>query len=525
MPELILNSGGLGMNVGLLFEMAAQRTPDRTALVASDKQWTYRDLYASVSAIADHLLQSGVGPGDRVMTIMKNSPENVITFLATQIIGAVYVPINFRSKWTTIQYHIENSEAKVVVTDGQYFERLSASGITVIIASGTLGSEVWNFESLPLIEDVCARAGEILPSDLSVILYTSGTTGLPKGVPLTHLNSVSRALGLSINHGLKHMSNLKALGLMPLYHTVGLHTVLLGTLLFNGTFYTLGDFEPLNCLDWIESHGINYLFGTPTHLYSLAIANRDAKRDVTSLQHLLYAGAPMTANQVQICTSELCDNFTLIYGNTETYNSLYAREHSDRPGIAKCGIFHRVRVVKLGIGHEPVSDGEIGELIVDIRSPESFQGYLKNDEETAKKIIDGWYHTGDACLLHFGGFVEILGRIDDLIISGGENINPSEVENVLLTCPGIIDVAAIGLPDEIWGSAVTAFVVRQDDNCSISFIDDYLRGSELENYKRPRRVFFVNSIPRNPSGKVLKSELRREFETSFKQDSPSDSGK
>lgn len=505
------------MDVATMMGWAVRRLPEKLAVVEGEKRLTYCEWGARVDRLSRSLSRLGIGKGDRVACMLKNSEEHATTFFALQKLGAVAVPFNFRVKREGIVYHVNDSGAKMIFFDEDVAEEVMAARESMpacehYVCVGEMEGSV-AFEELLLDEAPPVEFPQLGGEDPSMILYTSGTTGAPKGVLLTHEASLARAFGMMINHGQRHLSDERVIGLMPLFHTVGVHTVLLGTVLVNGTYCPVRRFSPEAALDMIEREKITYLFGTPTHLQML-LQEDLSSRDLSSIEHVLYAGAPMSGKLVKECAEKLTENVTLIYGNTETFNSLFMRRTHDMPGASVCGVLHDVRVIRIGEGHEdPVAPGEEGELIVDVRSPESFEEYWNRPEQTAEKVREGWYYTGDACLFEVEDgrpSYTLTGRLDDMIISGGENIHPAEIENLLASHSGVGDVAVVGVPDPRWGEAVKAFVARSDPALTEGQLNDFFEESRLENYKRPRSYEFLPEIPRNPSGKILRARLRKE---------------
>ncbi len=504
------------MDVATMMDWAVSRTPEKLAVVEGEKRLTYREWRIRMDHLARHLSRLGISKGDRVACMLKNHEEHATTFFALQKLGAVIAPFNFRAKREGVIYHVNDSGAKALVFDDDVADEVLAAREAMPICEhyicvGRKIEGALSFDEL-LLKDAPPTDFPVLGGeDHSMILYISGTTGTPKGMLLTHRSSLARAFGLMLNQGQRHLSDERVIGLMPLFHTVGVHTVLLGTILANGTYYPVGQFLPTAATELIEREKITYLFGTPTHFQMLLQEDLSAY-ETSSLEHVLYPGAPMSDRLVKECAEKLTENVTLIYGNTETYNSLFMRCTQRRPGVATCGVLHEVRVVRFGGGlEEIVAPGEEGELIVNAHSPESFKEYWNKPEKTAEKVREGWYYTGDACLFEVEDglpLYTITGRLDDMIISGGENIHPAEIENLLASHPGVEDVAVVGAADPQWGEVVKAFVARSDPNLTAEALDDFFKKSHLENYKRPRAYEFLPNIPHNPSGKILRSELR-----------------
>jgi 2-furoate---CoA ligase len=521
MSDIPLPLSGTPMTLPTLVELAVSRTPDQLALVEQEQRYTYSQLHSQVCAQGNALSEAGVAPGERVITVLPTSAAHALLLLAIFQIGAVAVPINPRLKPDEVAYCIEHAQARAVCFESrtapvvlEAVRKLAASWRPRLLA---VGSEISAPEATPL--DVLARqtrrerpAVTIAPTDLSLILYTSGTTGRPKGVTITHAASVARVMGLALNHGLTALADLRVLGLMPLFHTVGLHGVFLTALALNGTYYPLAEFQPARALQLIQDAQIDYLFGSPTHFHALLSHPASQEMDLSSLKHVLYAGAPMPTPLLLQCSQRLCSNLTHIYGNTETYNSLFYRYAAEAPQALVPGVYHRVRVVSIGGAPEDEVPVEVeGELIVDTHSPESFSGYWRNPAATARYVRDGWYYTGDVCLRDRAGHFFIVGRADDMIISGAENIHPAEVEEALLSHPGVEDAGVVGVPDLHWGQRVVAFIERCDPALTAEELDRHCqRHPTLATFKRPRQYVFVEKLPRNPSGKLLRFLLREQ---------------
>jgi 2-furoate---CoA ligase len=379
-----------------------------------------------------------------------------------------------------------------------------------LIGPAPEGAGAHDFEQLIAGSGAAEPPGTVGPEDLGLLLYTSGTTGVPKGVPITHEMSVFRVLA-NLNHGIAHCEPLRTLGLMPLYHTVGCHSQALMSLVFGGTYYPVRAFDPAETVDVVEREQINVLFGSPTHFSMILNHPSFSKHKFSSVRHALYAGAPMATPLVERVSREVTENLTHIYGNTETYMGGWYRRTAERPQMLRVGIWHDVRIVKPAGTLDALAElGREGELIINMRSPESFRGYYNKPDKTAEVCVDGWYHTGDSARWVEEGVYEITGRIDDMIISGAENIHPAEVESYLATHPKIADVCVVGVPDETWGQIVKAFVVRRDQDLTEGDLEQYCKSSKvLEAWKRPRAYCFVPSLPRTPSGKVQRFLLRQ----------------
>jgi len=430
--------------------------------------------------------------------MLPNSADHVALFFALQTLGAVAVPVNVRSKPAGIRHVVENSEARLLVADPALRERLELP--LTWLDPGDLGG--FGAADRP-------PAAEVRPDDLSAILYTSGTTGAPKGAANSHRNTFARINSYVLCAGPRFGDDVRMFGAPPLYHAVGLQMVLAVSVFFHGTLFLVRDLPPAGQVALIERERLTVLFGSPTLYHLLLAADPEERADLGSVAHLMYASAPMPAALLaQVRRRFAAARIIECYGTTEI-SIPFVTVEPDVPGKLLPSADHRIRVVRPGGDPDDVlSAGEVGELIVDATNEGCFLSYWRQPDRTAERIRDGWYYTGDAFYRDEDGAYHITGRLDDMFISGGENIQPVEVEQVLAAHPGIADVAVIGTPHERWGEAVTAIVVRADPALTEEEIDTFCRGSDLDDFKRPRRVVFVEAIERNPSGKIVRKELR-----------------
>ncbi|HXH83350.1 MAG TPA: AMP-binding protein, partial [Candidatus Tectomicrobia bacterium] len=365
----------------------------------------------------------------------------------------------------------------------------------------------------PALARDAAVAREPREGDLSLILYTSGTTGRPKGVPRTHRNHYAGALAHALQCG--YAWGERTLGVMPLYHTMGIHA-LTSMVVVNGLFVCQPEWSAAGALARIRDERITALYLIPTLFHDLVHAPDFARDAVASVTKLAYAGAPMLASLTEACAKAFAPAvFVNHYGSTEIYTFSVRPDVHEKPGCAgRPGVHSALRVVTASTERrvgpdETVPPGEKGEIIASLASDEAFAGYWNRPDADARAIRDGWYFTGDMGWIDEDGELWVAGRVDDMIISGGENIHPVEVEEVLARHPGVRDVAVVGEPDERWGQRVVAFVVPAAPGLSAEALDAHCRASpDLAAFKRPRRVVFVRDIPKTASGKILRRLLR-----------------
>jgi 2-furoate---CoA ligase len=365
------------------------------------------------------------------------------------------------------------------------------------------------------LEHGAGGAGALEPPSedaLSLILYTSGTTGRPKGVPRTHKNHYAGAMAHVIQ--CRYEWGERTLGVMPLYHTMGIHA-LTSMAAINGCFVCQPDWSSRTALELIATERLTALYLIPTLFWELTHAPELARTNVASVRKLAYAGAPMLAPLTEACAKTFHpDVFVNHYGSTEIYTFSVFADVRVKPGCAgRAGIHSALRLVVASTERrvgpdEAAPAGQRGEIIASLTSDEAFSGYWNRPDADARALREGWYFTGDMGWVDADGDLWVAGRVDDMIISGGENIHPVEIEDVLARHDGVKDVAVIGEADEKWGERVVAFVVAAP-GLTADTLDRHCRASsDLANFKRPRRFVFVAEIPKTASGKILRRLLR-----------------
>ena len=509
------------MTLARLLELAALRWPRAEAVVDGGRRLTYAELHARARALGVAFRRRGVGSGDRVLIALRNRLEHVLTYWALQTIGGVATPVNFRLAPTEMRYVLDDSGARLVLyePDTAVAVHAAAEGRDVrlvFVGSGAPPAGSAAFEHL-LAEDARSddradAAPEPREGDLSLILYTSGTTGRPKGVPRTHRNHYAGALAQALQCGWTWGE--RALGVMPLYHTMGIHA-LTGVAAVNGCFVCQPEWSAAAALRLLGEERISALYLIPTLFYDLVHAPGFARHAVETVTKLAYAGAPMLAALTEACVKAFRPQaFVNHYGSTEIYTFSVRPDVHLKPGCAgRPGLHAALRVVEASTERrvgpdEVVRPGELGEIIASLDGDEAFVGYWNRPDADTRALRDGWYFTGDLGYVDADGELYVAGRVDDMIISGGENIHPVEVEDALARHPGVRDVAVIGEPDERWGQRVVAFVVA-GPGLTVEDLDAHCRsGGELAAFKRPRRVVFVREIPKTASGKILRRLLR-----------------
>lgn len=476
-------------------------SPGRTALVFEDRAVTYAELDERVVRLAGRFREAGIGPGDRVAYLGPNHPAFVETMFATHLLGGIFVPLNFRLAAPEIDYMLAHSGTKLVVfapSCETTVDRLSTAA-TLVPLSATGSSRA---------VDELRREVEASVSldDPAFILYTSGTTGRPKGAVLTHGNVVWNCFNLlvGVDVGGDEVGLLGA----PLFHVAALNQCLLPTFLKGGTSVLMAGWNVDVALDLIASERVTWMFGVAAMFAGLAQSPRWASADLSSVRSVMSGGAAVppaliTAYQERGLT------FCQGYGLTETAPGatfLEARESSAHVGSAGVPVFFaEVRCVRGDLSDAAV--GEPGEVLV--RGPNVTPGYWDDPGATEAAFAPGgWFRSGDVALVDEGGHFHIVDRLKDMYVSGGENVYPAEVEAAIFEHPAVAEAAVIGVPDEKWGEVGRAFVVAVPGRrIDVGELREFL-GGRLARYKLPVHVDVVEELPRTGSNKVRKGPLR-----------------
>jgi len=489
--------------VGSWTARRARMSPDRIAVVHDDREWTYRQLHDRATRLAHVLAGLGVRHGDRVAYLGPNHPAFLETMFATGQLGAVFLPLNWRLAAPELAYILADSGAEVLIRAAEHEFTLDA---TVVRTAVTVGEE---YEALldgappgPLDEPVD-------PDETCMILYTSGTTGRPKGAMLTHANLTWNCVNLLLDLDLT--SDEVTLVAAPMFHVAALGQTVLPTLLKGGRLVLVSAFDPQRALEDIARHRVTFLFGVPTMFLAMTRVPGWATADLSSVRSAICGGAPVP-EAVITPYQERGVAFMQGYGLTEAAPGVLFLRRDD--SVRKAGsagtaaFFTDVRLVRPdGTDSAP---GEPGEILV--RGPNVMAGYWHRPEDTTAVLsADGWLRTGDIGVADDDGFVSIRDRTKDLIISGGENIYPAEVEEALYQHPAVAECGVIGVPDETWGEVGRAVVVlRHDVTVQPDELLTFLTG-RIAKFKIPKSVVFTDSMPRTATGKIIKKQLRSQF--------------
>ena len=518
------------MNTIEFLQITSAVVPDREALVevggTNSKRITFEEMYPLVVKLANALQGLGVEKGNKVATMAQNSADFVITYYACAMLGVTFVPLNYRSKDEELTHMLNVSECQAVFVSERYTDLVSRIRPTLTTVKHVVNYGAATPGALAF-DDIVAAAGEdeiwteVDDKDATIIIFTSGTTALPKGVQLTYLDMTAYVTNQQPADPDVHE---KLLVSAPFFHVAGATAMMLAVWC-GRTLVILPQFTPELWLQAVQQEGTSHAFVVPTMLKRIMEVPDFEKYDLSTMRQITYGAAPMPYEVVR----KACDVFSprgigLInaYGQTESTATLTFLGPEDHDLSVDTEIKEqRLRSVgkpmpdvELGIMDErnrllpPGTEGEIC-----VRSDRVMKGYYKQEDATSTAIIDNWLHTGDVGKVDEGGYLFITGRKKDIIICGGENISPGEIENVLEAHPSVEEAAVIGVPDVEWGEVVKAIIVpRTGQKVTAEEINVYAK-AHLASFKAPQYIAIVGELPRNAMGKVLKTDLRKEYGT------------
>ena len=499
-------------NLNELWAAAVAQFGDRTAVAHADRAYTYRELERLIGAFGGSLRGTlGIEPGDRVALIMPNCLQSIVCYLGAIRAGAIALPVNVRLKAQEMRFILQDAGAKAVVADRAVWPTVREAvegldALATVVGIGFAGGNVIALEELLQSGDAAAPS-EAGADDVAAIIYTSGTTGLPKGAMITHGNVLFNVQSTIRGHGFRP-DDVHILA-VPLFHVTGLNTIMPTAFHQGARVVVTARIAPREILELIERHRATTFLAVPTTMILLAQTPGVAAYDLSSLRLVAYSGAPMPVRTIQQLRAMLpgveLHNF---FGLTETTSVTTVLEDEQalrRPesvGRAVPGL--EIKVVD--DGGRTLPSGEVGELLV--TGPSVVKGYFNRPEATAEAIADGWLHTGDSAYVDEDGYVFLQGRKSEMILVGGENVYPVEVENVLSRHAAVAEAAVVGSPHPILGEVVKAVIVLRSGARAGERELKRLCAEHLASFKVPHVVEFRDSLPRNPSGKVIKRDLR-----------------
>ncbi|MDI6776809.1 MAG: long-chain-fatty-acid--CoA ligase [Syntrophales bacterium] len=515
------------MNTTDFLTIAAAICPDRDAIVFEGKRWTYSQISERVNRLSNALTSLGVSKGDRCAIIQVNCPKYVESYCAAAKLGAIFVPLNFRAKADELSYMLDNAEAKILLVGKRYQEmvRTILPDLPTVERCISLDSKEGD---MSFYEDILGASPpdevftEIEDDDITILMYTAGTTGRPKGVPLRHNAFVGYVLD-NVDPASPDIEERNLLT-VPLYHVAGIQAMLAA--MYGGrTLVLMRQFEVREWMETVQRERASRAMLVPTMLKNVIDYPDFAKCDLSSLRVITYGAAPMPF-VVITKAMELMPwvRFINAFGQTETASTITTlgpedhiiegtpEEKEKKLKRLASSIGRPLPDVEVKIVDENRKELpylEVGDILA--RGPRIMTGYWHDEQKTAQTFTpEGWLITGDRGYRDEEGYIFLAGRADDMIIRGGENISPEELENVLYSHPKVAEAAVIGVPDPEWGQQPMAIVVlKEGEVATAEEIIEYCH-SRLAGFKRPRSVSFVDSLPRTPTGKVLKRILREQ---------------
>lgn len=511
------------MNVGAFLTKSARSFPEKTAIVHGKRVWTYAGFLSRANRLANALRRLGVRQGENVAILQSNCPQVLESIFACFKAGCGVVPINHRLHPKECCFIIDHSEARVVILSPEFNSsvrevRSGMPGVRHLVTLANAGEDMRDYEELLSGETDRWEDAEVRPDDLAWLFYTSGTTGRPKGAILTHRNLVAMAMNfyadmcpLGPDDAILHAA--------PLSHGSGVYAIPNVAKASTNVIAESKSFDPAEILKTIQDQRITNMFAAPTMFKRLVESGDVGRYDLRSLKALIYGGGPMYVEDLKAMMTALGPCLVQLYGQAESPMTITGLAHRDHVPdgtpdqmrrLASAGTARTDVEVRIFDDEDrELPPDAIGEIVT--RSDLVMKGYWRDPAATAETLRNGWLHTGDVGFMDDKGYVFILDRSKDMIVSGGENIYPREIEDALLRHPSVREVAVIGVPDPEWGESVKAIVVPASGTVVteqelIAFCKDH-----LASYKKPRSVEFADVLPKNSYGKVLKRGLKERY--------------
>ncbi len=515
------------MNTTEFLSITTAICPDKEAIVFEGKRYTFSQLNERVNRLGNALANLGVQKGDRVAMLQVNTNQCPEVYFAVAKIGAIYVPLNFRVKGNELTYMLNSSEANTLFIGERYIDLVNSikaepASVKTFISLDSPHDGMLYYEDMIASSSADEIFTEIDDNDTTILMYTAGTTGFPKGVMLSH-NSFSIYVLENVSPPDPEPVE-KNILTVPLYHVAGVQAMMAA--IYGGrTLVMERQFEPAEWMGLVQAEKVGRAMMVPTMLKQLMDHPDFSKYDLSSLRVITYGAAPMPLQVIKKAVDVFPGvSFINAFGQTETASTITTLSPEDH-NITGTEEEREKKLKRLSSIGKPMSDikmkivdeegrdlppGEVGEIVA--KGPRVMAGYWKDQEKTDKTIDkDGWVHTSDMGYVDEDGYFFLAGRATDMIIRAGENISPEEVEAVLRSHPKVDEVAVIGVPDEEWGEVpIAVIVLKQGEAATPEELMGYCRAN-LASFKRPRSVVFVDELPRNPMGKVLKRVLREQY--------------
>ena len=519
------------MNTTEFLTITGAICPDKEAIVFEGKRYTFAQLNDRTNRLGNALMGLGVGKGQSVATVLVNCHQCIETYFATAKTGAVYVPLNFRAKGNELTYMLNTAEAIAVFVGERYLELVDSIKPNLTTVKHFISVDKPH-PGMLFYTDMLKSGSpddiftEIADEDMTILMYTAGTTGFPKGVMLMHRSFSIYVLDNVTPPDTDTVE--KNILTVPLYHVAGIQAMMAA--IYGGrTIVIERQFEPTEWMGLVQKEKVSRAMMVPTMLKQLIDHPKFKDYDLSSLKVITYGAAPMPLEVIKKAINVFPGvSFINAFGQTETASTITSLSPADHVITGATEAEREKKLKRLSSIGKPMADvemkvldeggkelpvGEVGEIVA--RGPRVMSGYWKDEEKTKKTIDkDGWVHTGDMGYKDEEGYFFLAGRATDLIIRGGENISPEEVENIIFEHPKIDDVAVIGVADDEWGEVPKAICVIKEgcEDCTPEEIMEHCR-QKLASYKRPRSVAFVKELPRSSVGKVLKRTLREQFKS------------
>ncbi len=496
----------MSLNLGSILMAAAQDRPEHPAIRLGERSLSYAELDRAARGVATGLRERGIAPGSQVAVMIPNVPEFTIAYYGILYAGCAVVPLNVLLSAPEVTYHIEDSEAQLLIAHPLFGEPAATgangAGVPVAWVDGEADDD------LPAMAAVAPLPAfhETSPDDTAVILYTSGTTGKPKGAELSHANLFVNC-AVVVPKLLPLGKDDVALATLPLFHSFGQTCIQNATIATGGTFTLLPRFTPEEAMEIMERDKVTLFAGVPTMYFALLHHEGARQPDLSSLRYCMAGGAPMPVEVMKAFEAKFGVEILEGYGLSET-SPVASFNQPDKPRTPG-SIGYPVWGVEMAIlddKDQPLPDGERGEIC--IRGHNIMKGYWNRPEATAETMRSGWFHSGDIGIRDPGGSYRIVDRVKDMILRGGFNVYPREVEEVLYAHPAVVEAAVIGVPHESHGEEVKAVVaLGKEQQTTPEELVAYCK-QNLAAYKYPRIVEIIDTLPKGPTGKILKRELR-----------------